>query len=115
MKLDAFQVNDVTVDLIDNPWNYLPLEEIFVSFTMKNLLKKLFNDGEIYKLQYNNVLEATRAFYKENLRYVIRKMDMTDALWNHPVWVDFFSKETAKLSDIKYFISRYEGTLQFNN
>ena len=38
-----------------------------------NLLKKLFNDGEIDKLQYNNVLEAARAFYKESLRYVIKK------------------------------------------
>ena len=79
MKPDAFQVNDITVDLLDDPENYLPLEEIFVGFTTKNLLKKLFNDGEIDKLQYDNVLEAARAFYKESLRCVIKKMDMTDA------------------------------------
>ena len=85
MKPDEFQVNDVTVDLIDDPENYLPLEGIFVSFTTKNLLKKLFNDGEIYKLQYNNVFEAARTFYKESWKYVIKKMDMTDAFWNHPV------------------------------
>ena len=114
MKPDAFQVNDVTVDLIDDLENYLPLEEIFVSFTTKNLLKKLFSDGEIYKLQYN-VLEAARTFYKESLKYVIKKMDMTDAFWNHPVWVDFFSRETAKWNDIKYFISRHEGILQFDH
>ena len=79
MKPDAFQVNDITVDLLDDPENYLPLEEIFVGFTTKNLLKKLFNDGEIDKLQYDNVLEAARALYKESLRCVIKKMDMTDA------------------------------------
>ena len=115
MKPDEFQVNDVTVDLIDDPENYLPLEGIFVSFTTKNLLKKLFNDGEIYKLQYNNVFEAARTFYKESWKYVIKKMDMTDAFWNHPVWVGFFSRETAKWSDIEYFISRHEGILQFNH
>ena len=92
MKPDAFQVNDITVDLIDDPENYLPLWswKLFVGFTTKNLLKKLFNDGEIDKLQYDNVLEAARAFYKESLRCVIKKMDMTDAFWNHAVWVDFF-------------------------
>ena len=68
MKPDAFRVNDITVDLLDDPENYLPLEEIFVGFTTKNLLKKLFNDGEIDKLQYDNVLEAARALYKESLR-----------------------------------------------
>ena len=51
MKPDAFQVNDITVVLIDDPENYLPLKEMFVGFTTKNLLKKLFNDGEIDKLQ----------------------------------------------------------------
>ena len=71
MKPDAFQVNDITVDLIDDPEKCLPLEEIFVGFTTKNLLKKLLNDGETDKLQYNSVLEAACAFYKESLKYVI--------------------------------------------
>ena len=72
MKPDAFQVNDITFDLIDVSKNYLPLEEIFASFTTKNLLKKLFHDGEIDKLQYNNVSEAARVFYKESLRNVTK-------------------------------------------
>ena len=72
MKPDAFQVNDITFDLIDDSKNYLPLEEIFASFTTKNLLKKLFHDGEIDKLQYNNVSEAARVFYKESLRNVTK-------------------------------------------
>ena len=38
---------------------------------IENLLKKLFNDCEIDKLQYSNALEAARAFYKESLRHVI--------------------------------------------
>ena len=61
------------------------LEEIFVSFTTKNLFKKLFNDSKIDKLQYNNTLEAVYAFYKESLRYVIKKMDITDTFWKHAV------------------------------
>ena len=42
-------------------------------------------------------------------------MDVTDTFWSHSVWVDFFSRETAKWTDIEYFISRFEGILQFNN
>ena len=61
MKLDAFQVNNITVYLTDVLENYLPLEEIIVGFTTKKLLKKIFNDGEIDKLQHN-VLEAAHAF-----------------------------------------------------
>ena len=81
----------------------MPLEEIFVGFTTKNLLKKLFSDNEIDNLQYSNVLEAARAFYKESLRYIIKRTDMTDTFWSHAVWVDFFSSETAKWTDILYF------------
>ena len=100
MKPDAFQVNGITVNLIDDAENYMPLVEFFVGFTTKNLLKKLFNDGEIDKLQYNNVLETACAFYEESLRYVIKRMSMTDMFWNHAVWVDFFSRETSKWTDI---------------
>ena len=37
MKPVAFQVNGIFVDLIDDQENFLQLEEIFVSFTTKNL------------------------------------------------------------------------------
>ena len=37
MKPGAFQVNGIFVNLIDDQENFLPLEEIFVSFTTKNL------------------------------------------------------------------------------
>ena len=39
---------------------------------------------------------------------------MTDT-WSHAVWVDFFSRETAKQTNIEYFILRFEGILQFDN
>ena len=85
------------------------------AFQQRTYSKKLFNDGEIVKLQYNNVLEAAREFYKECLRSVIQKMDMTDTFWSHAFLLDFFSRETAKWTDIEYFISRSEGILQFDN
>ena len=40
---------------------------------------------------------------------------MIDTFWNHAVWVDFFSRETAKWTDIEHFTSRFEGILQFDN
>ena len=86
----------------------------FSSVLQQKLTQNLLNDGEIDKLQYNNILEAARAFHKESLRYVIKKINMTD-IWSHAVWVDFFSRETAKQTNIEYFILRFEGILQFDN
>ena len=60
-------------------------------------------------------MEEARAFFKESLRYVIKKMDMTDTFRNHAVWVEFISRKTAKWTDTEYFISRFEGILQFDN
>ena len=40
MKPNSFQVNGITVDLIDDSENYLPLEEIFVGFTDRKLTQK---------------------------------------------------------------------------
>ena len=91
-------LNNITVDLTDDLENFLPLEEIIVGFTTKNLLKKIFNDGDIDKLQHN-VLKAAHVFYKESLGYLIKKMDMTDMFWSDVFWVDFFSRETAKWTD----------------
>ena len=62
MKADAFQVNDITVNLIDDPENYLPFQEILVSFTTKNLLK---NYSMMVKLiSYNAIM-----FWRQHLHF----------------------------------------------
>ena len=65
---DSFRGKDITVEIIDDSDNYLPLDEVFIGFTTKQMLKKLFNDGDIDKLQHDNVLRTSVAFYRESLR-----------------------------------------------
>ena len=69
MKPVAFQVNGIFVDLIDDQENFCNLRKFLSVLQQRTyILKKIFNDGEIDKLQYSNVLEAAHAFYKESLR-----------------------------------------------
>ena len=54
----------VTIDMLEYEDNYLPLNEVFVGFNTKQMLKKLFNDGSIDQNEYDKVLKAAVAFYK---------------------------------------------------
>ena len=46
---------------------------------------------------------------------MLLKKWMTDRFWSHAVWMDFFNRETAKWTAIEYFISKFEGIIQFDN
>ena len=59
-----------------------------------------------------NISDA-EAFYKESLEYVLTKMDMSDSLWSHVCWVDFFNKENSSWSDVEYFLNSFSSILQF--
>ena len=48
--------------------NYLPLNEVFVRFNTKQMLKKLFNDGNIDQNEYDKFLKAAVTFHKESLK-----------------------------------------------
>ena len=55
----------------------LPLDEVFIGFSTRQKLNKLFKEGDIDQAQYNTVPKAAIAFYRESLRYVLDKMDMS--------------------------------------
>ena len=59
-----------------------------------------------------NISDA-EAFYKESLEYALTKMDMSDSLWSHVCWVDFFNKENSSWSDVEYFLNSFSSILQF--
>ena len=62
--------------IIDDADNYLPLDEVFIGFSTRQKLNKLFK-GDIDQTQYNTVPKAAIALYRESLRYVLDKMDMS--------------------------------------
>ena len=99
----------VTLEILDDNENYLPLEKVFLALTTKKLLNKLFNDGDITKQEYDTCLRGAQSFYKSSLEYILKKMDMTETLWAHAVFVDFFKKESASWSDVEYFVLYFKS------
>ena len=59
-----------TIDMLEYEDNYLPLNEVFVGFNTKQMLKKFFNDDSIDQNEYDKVLKSAVSFYKESLRYL---------------------------------------------
>ena len=105
----------VTIDILEHEDNYLPLNEIFVGFNTKQMLKKLFNDGSIDQNKYDKVLKAAVAFYKESLRFLLTKMDMSCSFWQHATWIDFFCRNKANWSNVEYFLLNFSNILQFDD
>ena len=59
-----------TIDMLEYEDNYLPLNEVFVGFNTKQMLKKFFNDDSIDQNEYDKVFKSAVSFYKESLRYL---------------------------------------------
>ena len=64
--------------------NYLPLDEVFICFSTRQKLR------DIDEKHYNTVSEPAAAFYRESLRYVLDRMNMSCSFWRQAVLIDFF-------------------------
>ena len=93
---------------------YLPLEKVFYDFSTKSLLDRMLGEGDIAQTQYNTCLRETQPFFKESLEYVLTNMDMSESLWSHACWVDFFYRGNSSWSDIEYFVDSFSSILQFD-
>ena len=99
----------ITLEVLADEENFLPLDSVFVGLTTKGLLKKKLNDGDITQGSYNICLLGAREFYRTFLQYILKKMNMTDTLWAHAVWIDFFKRGEALWSDVEYFIEKFKS------
>ena len=79
------------------------------------MLKKLFNDGGIDQNEYDKVLKAAVAFYKESLRYLLTKISMSYSFGEHATWIDFFCRNKANWFDVKYFLHNFIKIQQFDD
>ena len=41
-------------------------------------------------------------------------MDMSESLWSHACWVDFFNRENSSWSDVEYYVNSFSSILQFD-
>ena len=71
-------------DITDDADNYLPLDEVFICFSTRQKLR------DIDEKHYNTVSEPAAAFYREGLRYVLDRMNMSCSFWQQAVLIDFF-------------------------
>ena len=91
------------------------MNEVVLGFNTKEMLKKLFNDGSIDQNEHDNVLKAAVAFYKENLRCLLTKMDMSCSFWQHATWIDLFCRNKANWTNVEYFLLNFCNILQFED
>ena len=62
---------------------FLPLESVFIGFTMRGLLKKKLNNADMTQDGYKTCLCGAQEFYRTTLQYVLKKMEMAGTLWVH--------------------------------
>ena len=88
-------ISNVTVENVQDESNYVPLKDMHVGFNIMLLLRLLLNEDDVDQVQSDKFLLGTQSFYKESLLYILNKMDSKHNFWIHPVWINFFNRESA--------------------
>ena len=88
-------ISSVTVENVQDESNYVPLKDMHIGFNTMLLLRRPFNEGDIDQAQSDKFLLSAQRFYKENLLYVLNKIDSKHNFWIQPVWINFFNRKNA--------------------
>ena len=102
----APQVSDISID------NHKPQEELFVGICAKNLLKKLFEYGEIPALDKQKFYVGVLAFYSEAFSYGVKKLPINDSVLKHSIFADISKRESVSIDDVLLFVEKFH--LDFN-
>ena len=102
----APQVSDISID------NHKPQEELFVGICAKNLLKKLFEYGEIPALDKQKFFAGVLAFYSEAFSYGVEKLPINDSVLKHSIFADISKRESVSIDDVLLFVEKFH--LDFN-
>ena len=103
---NAPQVSDINID------NHKPQEELFVGICTKNLLNKLFEDGEISALDKQKFFAGVLAFYSEAFSYGVEKLPINDSVLKHSIFADISKRESLSIDDVLIFVEKFH--LNFN-
>ena len=102
----AQQVSDISID------NHKPQEELFVGICAKNLLKKLFEYGEIPALDKQKFFAGVLAFYSDAFSYGVEKLPINDSVLKHSIFADISKRESVSIDDVLLFVEKFH--LDFN-
>ena len=103
---NAPQVSDINID------NHKPQEELFVGICTKNLLNKLFEDGEISALDKQRFFPGVLAFYSEAFSYGVENFPINDSVLKHSIFADISKRESLSIDDVLIFVEKFH--LNFN-
>ena len=103
---NAPQVSDINID------NHKPQEELFIGICTKNLLNKLFEDGEISSLETQKFLAGVLTFYSEAFSYGVEKLPINDSVLKHSIFADISKRESVSIDDVLFFVKKFH--LNFN-
>ena len=102
----APQVSDINID------NHKPQEELFIGICTKNLLNKLFEDGEISALDKQKFFAEVLAFYSEVFSFGVEKLPTNDSVLKHSFFADVSKRESLSIDDVLFFVEKFH--LNFN-
>ena len=102
----APQVSDINID------NHKPQEELLIGICTKNLLNKLFEDGEISALDKQKFFAEVLAFYSEVFSFGVEKLPINDSVLKHSFFADVSKRESVSIGDVLFFVEKFH--LNFN-
>ena len=102
----APQISDINID------NHKPQEELFIGICTKNLLNKLFEDGETSALDKQKFLAGVLAFYSGVFSFGVEKLPINGSVLKHSVSADISKREPVSIDDVLFFVEKFH--LNFN-
>ena len=102
----APQVSDINID------NHNPQEELPIDICTKNILNKLFEDGEISALDKEKFFAGAPAFCSEAFSYGVEKLPINDSVLKHSIFADISKRESVSIDDVLLFVEKFH--LDFN-
>ena len=93
--------------------NQLSDSELTIGVITKQLLHKLFEDGDIDDNAKKTFYKSVRSYYVDAVSQALQKLPFTDDLLNHSKFLNFQQRAHCSFSSAEYFCCRYSNLLQF--
>ena len=87
--------------------NQLPDSNIFVGFITRQILRQLFNNGDIAESEVTKFYTAVRRFYTTATEYVKKTYPIKDDVLSHAKFINFEKREECDFDSVEYFVHRF--------
>jgi len=96
-------------DFVTNTDNQLDNDSLFIGFGLRRKLLKALDDGDITDLQYQQFLNAARAFNVDGALYSLKVLPIDDLVLKHAGMFDLAQKSKFTFSSVEYFFQRFKS------